>query len=67
MGVLKSAQRNKLPDSSFALSGRRFPLVDKIHQEKALQLAPRSEHAGNITASEEMTVEHKARKALGSR
>jgi hypothetical protein len=67
MGVLKAAQRNKLPGKAFALPGRRFPLTDKIHDEKALQLAPRSEHAGNITPAEEAEVRSKARKALGSR
>jgi len=68
MGVLKSAQRNKLPGSSFALPGKRaFPVNDAVHAEKALQLVGRSVKAGNTTPAEAAEVRTKARRALGSR
>lgn len=68
MGVLRAAQRNKLPGSSFALPGKRaFPLTDSIHDDKALQLVSRSVKAGNITPAEAEEVRSKARRALGGR
>lgn len=35
-GRLTAAARHALPDSSFALSGRRYPIEDKNHARNAL-------------------------------
>lgn len=68
MAKLTATQRKKLGPGEFALPGRRFPINDKVHAEKALQLAPRSEKAGNISPAEEHEVQDEARaklKAMG--
>jgi hypothetical protein len=36
MAVLNAATRNNLPDSAFALPGRRFPIHDEAHARDAL-------------------------------
>lgn len=36
MAELTSASRNKLPDSSFALPNRRYPIHDESHARNAL-------------------------------
>lgn len=64
MAKLTTEQRKNLGQDEFALPGKRFPLNDKVHQEKALQLAPRSERAGNITPAQEKSIEAKARAKL---
>lgn len=38
MARLKAAQRKKLPAGDFAGPGRSFPMEDKVHAEKAVQL-----------------------------
>lgn len=61
MAKLSTTQRNKLTSSSFALPGKRsFPIPDKIHAEKALQLVGRSVRAGNTTPAQAATVRRKA-------
>ncbi len=73
MTKLTYQQRKKIPKSSFALrqkvktkSGKtkildRFPIGDKEHQRKAIQLAPK---AKNITAKQEKMIVRKAKKKL---
>lgn len=61
---LTTSQRKALPSSEFAGPGRSFPVNDKVHAEKALQLAPRSEAAGNISASQAAAIKAKAKKKL---
>lgn len=63
---LSTEARKKLPASSFAGPGRSFPVNDKEHARKALQLAPRSEHAGNISKATEEKIEARARGVLGN-
>lgn len=36
MATLTAAQRNKLPDSAFALPGRKYPIPDIEHARNAL-------------------------------
>jgi hypothetical protein len=36
MAVLSTATRKALPDSAFALSGRRYPIHDEEHAQNAL-------------------------------
>lgn len=65
MSRLTSKERKAMPSSEFAGPGRSFPIGDKEHARKALQLAPRSEHAGNISKGTEERIESKARAKLG--
>src|SRR5574337_1932960 len=77
MAKLTARMRKALPKKDFALPSRKgkggknkagrgaFPINDNEHAEKAIQLAPRSLHAGNITKSEEQTIIRKAKKKLG--
>lgn len=64
MSKLSTRQRKALPKSKFAGPNRSFPVNDKVHAEKAIQLAPRSEHAGNISASQEKRIVSKAKNIL---
>jgi hypothetical protein len=53
MSKLKTATRDHLPDSAFALPGRRFPIHDEAHARAALQMAH------NVTPSEQATIRRK--------
>jgi hypothetical protein len=64
MAKLSTQARNSLPKSDFLGPGRSFPAPDAEHARKAIQLAPRSEHAGNISASEEKAIVAKAKARL---
>lgn len=64
MARLSTAARKALPAKDFAGPHRTFPDEDKVHAEKALQLAPRSEKAGNISKGTEQRIEAKARTKL---
>lgn len=65
MAKLKTAARNKLPTSKFAGPGGSYPIEDKAHAEKAIQLAPRGVKAGNISPLQEVMIVAKAKKKLG--
>lgn len=68
MAKITTAARKKLPSKSFALPKKRaFPLTDKIHAEKAIQLAPRAEKAGNITPMQKAMIDSKAERKLGKK
>jgi hypothetical protein len=56
-----------MPKSSFAGPGRSFPVNDATHARLAISGATRSEHAGNISASEEERIKSKARGKLYQR
>lgn len=62
---LSTAARKSLPKKEFAGPGRSFPIPDKEHARKDIQLAPRSEHAGNISKGQEERIVAKARRKLG--
>lgn len=64
MSKLSTSERKAMPASEFAGPGRSFPVNDKVHAEKALQLVGRSEKAGNISPSAAAEVRAKARKKL---
>lgn len=64
MTVLDSKKRSKMPNSVFALSGKRFPMNDKTHQRLAISGATRSERAGNISASTAARIKAEARAKL---
>jgi hypothetical protein len=56
VAALTSKQRNALPDSDFALPGREYPLENKEHARKALQLG-----AAHATPSELNQIKRKVR------
>ena len=57
--------RKKMPSSSFALPGHRFPISDPTHARLAIGGATRAESAGNISPSQEAAIKAKARAKLG--
>lgn len=61
---MSKEKRASLPSSSFAGPDRSFPINDPEHARKALQLAPRSEHAGNISHEQAQHIESAARAKL---
>ena len=68
MAKLTTKQRKKMPSSEFALiqkhdgkMEKRFPINDKEHARKALQLLPR---AKNVSSSERAKIMAKAHKKL---
>ena len=63
---LTSADRKSMPKGDFAGPGRSFPVNDPTHQRMAISGATRSEHAGNISASEAAAIKAKARALLAS-
>lgn len=70
MAKLNAAARKALPKKDFAAPATRsksggkggFPINDKTHAEKALQMAPRSEHAGNISHAQVENIRAKVHK-----
>lgn len=54
MAKLDAASRNALPDSAFALPGRRYPIHDASHARAALD-----DVAKDGSAAEEAIVRHK--------
>ena len=67
MATLTSADRSKMPAKEFAGPGHSFPLNDANHARLAISGATRSEHAGNISTSEEEGIKAKARAKLGDK
>jgi len=65
MAKLSSSARKKLPAKDFAGPNRSFPIEDKAHARKALQLVGRSVKAGNISASQAAKIRSKANAVLG--
>jgi len=49
MALLTSRQRRKLPDSAFALPGRRYPIHDAPHARNALSRVSEYGTPGEIT------------------
>ncbi len=66
MATLTAARRRRMPASEFAAGKGHFPINDATHARLAISGATRSEHAGNISASEAASIKEKARKKLGS-
>ena len=64
MARLTAAKRKKMPASEFAGGKGHFPINDAIHARLAISGATRSEHAGNISASEASSIKAKARAKL---
>jgi hypothetical protein len=65
MTTLTEAMRKRMPKSQFAEpASRGFPMNDATHQRMAISGATRSEHAGNISASEAARIKAEARAKL---
>lgn len=60
MSVLTTAQRSDLPDSAFALPGRRYPIFDKHHAQNAKARAQQMKEMGRLSHEEYETVVKKA-------
>lgn len=67
MSTLDAKERKAIPTSKFAGPGRTFPIPDKSHAEAAIRDAPISEHAGNISSSEESSIVSAAKRKLKAR
>lgn len=67
MARLTTKQRKALPKSDFLGPGRSFPANDAEHARKAIQLAPRSEHAGNISRGTMESIVKRAKAKLAAR
>lgn len=65
MARLTAEDRKNMSDDEFALPGHRFPLNDKKHDRLAISGATHSEHAGNISKSQEERIKAEARAKLG--
>ena len=64
MANLTAAKRAKMPPKEFAAGKGDFPINDQTHARLAISGATRSEHAGNISVSEENSIKAKARRRL---
>ena len=64
MSKLTTAERNALPDSAFALPGRRYPIPDATHARDALARASEMLHRGNLTQAEYDLIHSKAENVL---
>ena len=71
MARLTAAQRKKLPKSDFLNPNTKgqpeFPVNDLTHIRKAIQLAPTSVKAGNISAKKGASIQARARAMLKKR
>jgi hypothetical protein len=64
MAKLTYKERSNLPDSAFALPGRRFPINDPSHARDAKARASEALKKGWITKEEYDTINRKADKVL---
>jgi len=52
MAKLSKSERDSLPKSDFAGPGRSYPIEDKEHGRKAIQLGAKAVKAGTLSSSE---------------
>ena len=67
MAKLTEDQRDKLPDSAFALPGRKYPVEDKAHARNAKARAAQQVKAGNLSKADEKKIDAKADKVMGEK
>jgi hypothetical protein len=65
MSRLTTAQRKKLPKSSFAGPNRSYPVNDRAHAANAKARAAQAVKAGRMSKSEESRIDAKANRVLG--
>lgn len=59
MAKLTTEERNKLPDSDFALPGREYPIHDEAHARDALARASEEHAKGNLSSEQLATIRRK--------
>lgn len=52
MAKLTAEERDRLKDDQFALPGRRYPIQDLEHGEKAIQLGAKAVKGGTLSSDE---------------
>lgn len=62
--ALTAKGRADLPKKDFAGAGKSFPIENKSHARAAISGASRSEHAGNISKTQEASIDAKAEAKL---
>lgn len=62
---LTAEERDALPDSAFALPGRRYPIPDASHARAALSRASEMYNRGDLTEEELTIIQRKAHAMLG--
>lgn len=67
MAKLTAKQRAKIPSKQFAGPGRSFPINDTNHARAAIQDAPKSRNAGNISTGTMEAIISRAKAKLASR
>ncbi len=60
MAKLTSKGRKSMPQSEFALPGKRFPVEDKPHARNAKARASEGVNKGTLSATEKSTVDRRA-------
>ena len=64
MAKLTTKQRDKLPDSKFALPGHKYPVEDAAHARNAKARAAQQVKAGKLSKADEKKVDAKADRVL---
>ena len=64
MAKLTTAERKSMPQGEYALSGKRFPIPDANHARAAISGASRAENVGNISPTQKVEIDAKARAFL---
>lgn len=68
MAKLDKGARKKLPKATFALPAeRKYPIPDPSHAANAKARASQQVKAGNLSPSQEATIDAKANKMLGKK
>jgi hypothetical protein len=68
MSKLKIAARNSLPSSVFGLPAqRKYPMPDASHAQNAKARASQQVKKGNLSSSQEASIDAKANKKLGKK
>jgi len=64
MSKLTTKQRKAMPQSDYALPGKRFPVEDKNHARNALARAAQGVKAGTLSPAQKAKVDAAANKTL---
>jgi len=64
MARLTAHEREKLPESKFALPGHRYPVEDAAHAKNANARAAQQLKKGNLSPAEKKKVDAKADKVI---
>ncbi|WP_312529094.1 hypothetical protein [Paracoccus sp. (in: a-proteobacteria)] len=64
MSKLTESQRDALPDSDFALPGRKYPIEDKAHARNAKARAAQQVKSGHLSDADQREIDAKADRVL---